>query len=325
MDGVATMKVLVVDDNIAIQEILKDILVDEGHSVKIAGSIDEAVTAILDFRPEAILLDTVVNDEDGLQILAHAYEKNHEINLDTVLIKSAAEEVPQDNMFIKAVVNKPFKSSDITAALATLKSIKEQEQAEMGVKPRKKGRGLLSKLGTKKKDEPAKHIDTDETALVAEYIASEGPMYGRSYVFFEKEPSKIYDFLKIFSPRDYDILVISSENTKAVKQNFGQDDIEVATISSNGRGRSMDINALGTLTVFIKDFMSRHSRPIVLIEDFTEIIDSNGLNHSLVFIHQLVKDKDAGLTASVVISVDPSILTTKDRNILLGDMSEYSN
>jgi hypothetical protein len=57
---------------------------------------------------------------------------------------------------------------------------------------------------------------------------------------------------------------------------------------------------------------------------FTEIIDSNGLNHSLVFLHQLIKER-LGKPATFVISVDPTILTTKDRNILLGDMSEYSN
>jgi hypothetical protein len=87
----------------------------------------------------------------------------------------------------------------------------------------------------------------------------------------------------------------------------------------------MDINALGTLTVFIKEFISKHEKPIIMIEDFTDIIDSNGLNHSLVFIHQLIKNRSGGKPVTFVISVDPSILTTKDRNILLGDMSEYSN
>ena len=51
------MKVLVVDDNVAIQEILKDILIENGHIVKIAGSIGDAVKEILEFKPEAILLE----------------------------------------------------------------------------------------------------------------------------------------------------------------------------------------------------------------------------------------------------------------------------
>lgn len=323
------MKVLVVDDNIAIQEILKDILIQEGHVVRIAGSIDEAVDSILEFKPNAILLDTIINDEDGLQVLVRAHEQDHEVDLNAVLIKGVNDEAPTDNSFIKAIVNKPFKSSDISAALSVLVATKEAQMVEAATSAKPK-KGLF---GFKKKKQlqpaapsaPAEHIDTDETAIIAEYISSEGPMYGRSYIFFEKEPSKIFDFVNIFSPSDYNILVISSENSKAVKQNYGEDNLEVATLSAGVRGRFQDINALGTLTVFIKDYIRTHDRPIVMIENFTDIIDNNGLNHSLVFLHQLVKADIDGKRTTFVVSVDPSILTTKDRNILLGDMSEYSN
>jgi len=319
------MKVLVVDDNIAIQEILKDILIDEGHVVRIAGSISEAVDQILEFEPNAILLDSIVNDESGQQILSHAHEKNPELSLDTVLLKSLNEEAPQDNPFIKAVVNKPFKSTDIAAALNVLVSKKEEEKAQEARNKRKKGSNFLSRIrkGNNVKKQPK--IEVDENAVVAEYIAAEGPMYGRSYVFFEKEPVNIVGFVDIFSPKDYSILVISSDNAKAVIQNYGHDDLDVLTLSAVARGKTMDISALGTLTVFIKDFIKEHDKPIIMIEDFTEIIDSNGLNHSLVFIHQLIKNRTGGKPVTFVISVDPSILTTKDRNILLGDMSEYSN
>jgi len=150
-------------------------------------------------------------------------------------------------------------------------------------------------------------------------------MFGRSYVFFENEPDRVYGFIDIFDIKDYSILVISSENSKAVKQRFKQDILDIVTLTSNGKGKTMDINALGTLTVFIREYIREHSNPIVVIDDFTDIVDSNGLNNSLVFIHQLVTEKVAGKVVSIVISVDPSILTAKDRNILLGDMSEYTN
>jgi CheY-like chemotaxis protein len=316
------MKVLVIDDNIAIQEILKDILKEEGHIAQIAGTIDDAVEAIIDFQPNAILLDTVVNGQDGTQALNLAHDRAPDVELNVILVKGLNEEIPSDNKFIKAVVNKPFKSSDISAALAALISFKEEEAKQ----PARKKKGTL--FGRKKKKRPeadAEHLSVDDKAIVAEYIAAEGPMYGRSYVFFEPEPTKIYDFVNIFSPKDYATLIISSDNPKAVRQNYRHEDVEVATLTSSGRGKTMDINALGTLTVFIKDFIKGHDKPIIMIDNFTDIIDSNGLNHSLVFIHQLAISRPAGKVASFVISVDPSILTTKDRNIILGDMSEYSN
>jgi len=318
------MKVLVVDDNIAIQEILKDILIQDGHIVRIAGSIEEAVKEIIDFEPSAILLDAVVNDEDGLQILTRAHEIDSELELNAVLVKGPNDETPKDNKFIKAVVIKPFKSTDISAALSTLVAKKEEERTAKVAS--KKSTGLFSKLKRVKKDEKAEpSIAVDDAAIVAEYIAGQAPMFGRSYVFFENEPDRVYGFIDIFDIKDYSILVISSENSKAVKQRFKQDILDIVTLTSNGKGKTMDINALGTLTVFIREYIREHSNPIVVIDDFTDIVDSNGLNNSLVFIHQLVTEKVAGKVVSIVISVDPSILTAKDRNILLGDMSEYTN
>lgn len=319
------MKVLVVDDNIAIQEILKDILIEDGQIVRIAGTIDDAVDAILDFEPDAILLDTTVNDEDGMQILARAHERNHNLELDTILVKGPNDETPKDSSFIKGVVIKPFKSSDISAALKALVAKKEEEKALAAMNDKKGGFLSKIKMGKKQKAEGTPKIAVDDTAIVAEYIASESPMFGRSYVFFEKEPSKIKGLTDIFDPSDYSIMIVSSDNPKAVKQNYGLENIEVTTLSSNGRGKTLNINALGTLTVFLKEYIRGHDKPIVLIENFTDIIDSNGLNHSLMFIHQLVTSKDLDKTVSFAISVDASILTKKDRNILLGDMSEYSN
>jgi CheY-like chemotaxis protein len=316
------MKVLVVDDNIAIQEILKDILIDAGHIVKIAGTIDEAVDLILDFKPNAILLDSVVNDEDGLQILARAHERDHEAELDSVLVKGANEGAPRDNKFIKAVVNKPFKSSDISAALNILVAKREEENAQKAMNSKKRKPLLgLKKAKKEDKEQPA----SEDAAAIAEHVASEGPMFGRSYVFFEKSPKKVYDFTEIFDLDDYSLLVVSSDNSKAVKANLGKENLEVVTLSSSGRGKTMNINALGTLTVYIKQYILDHEKPIVLIDNFTEIIDSSGMNHAVLFLHQLVTWKAEGKMVSFMVSVDQSILTSKDRSILLGDMSEYSN
>ena len=317
------MKVVVVDDNVAIQEILKDILIENGHIVKIAGSIKEAVTQIVDFRPDAILLDAKVNDEDGTQILTRVHESADDLELNAILIKGMNDEAPNDNPFIKATVNKPFKSSDITAALNVLMARKEEELARASDKKKFLGGMFNKKKPVKAEVSPISTVSTGET--VAEHSAKESPLFGKSYVFFESEPDRMYEFLKIYSPQDYSILIISCDNSKAIKQRYGSEDFDTATLSANGRGKTMDINALGTLTVFIKNYIHEHEKPIIVMDDFTNIIDSNGMNNGLVFIHQLIRNRDSERPVSFLVSVDDSILTVKDRNILLGDMSEYSN
>lgn len=320
------MKVAIVDDNIAIQEILKDILMDNGHIVNISGTIEEAVQNIPQFRPDVILLDSVVNEEDGLQVLTRIHEDDPTVCLDTVLVKGLNEEAPKDNIHILAVVNKPFKTADIPNALGIVSARKESLKADAERKT-SRNTGFLAKLkrSTKVEKEPEpQHLSVDDTSIVAQYIASDAPLYGRSYVFFEDEPNKIYEFARIFNPDDYSILIISSYNPKVVKQRFGSDLVDVTTLSSTGRSRSMDINALGTLTVFINDYISENDKPIVLIDDCNDIVDSNDLNQALVFLHQLVDRKPGEKLVTFAVSISKNGMNTKDINILLGDFSEYN-
>jgi len=320
------MKVAIVDDNIAIQEIIKDILMDNGHIVSISGTIEDAVENLPAFRPDVILLDSVINGEDGLQVLNRVHEIDPTVCLDTVLVRSQNEETPKDNIHILAVVVKPFKTADIPNALAIVSAKKESVKAGAERKA-SKSTGFLARLkkGNNKNVDNQEHLAVDDTSIVAQYIASDAPLYGRSYVFFEDEPNKIYDFVRIFNPDDYSVLIVTSYNPKVVKQKFGNDKIDVATLSSTGRSRSMDISALGTLTVFINNYINKNDKPIVLIDNCNDIIDSNDLNQALVFLHQLVSRKPEEKLVTFAISVSKENKNIKDINILLGDFSEYLN
>ena len=60
------MKILIVDDNVAVQEIIRDILVERDHNVRMASTVDEAVEKIKSFEPDVVMLDSWVGDEDGM-------------------------------------------------------------------------------------------------------------------------------------------------------------------------------------------------------------------------------------------------------------------
>ena len=83
----------------------------------------------------------------------------------------------------------------------------------------------------------------------------------------------------------------------------------------------MDIQGLGSLMVYINDFVKGHYRPVVVFDNFGDMVERDGLNNVLVMFHQMVIGSTDDVTFAV--SVDPSILTDKDRNILLHDMKQY--
>ncbi len=62
-------KILVVDDEIGIRELLADILYDEGHTVDSAENASEARAARLRYRPDLVLLDIWMPDTDGVSLL----------------------------------------------------------------------------------------------------------------------------------------------------------------------------------------------------------------------------------------------------------------
>ncbi|MFA7669767.1 MAG: response regulator [Burkholderiaceae bacterium] len=62
-------RILVVDDEIGIRELLSEILYDEGHSVELAENAAEARAARLRYRPDLVLLDIWMPDTDGVSLL----------------------------------------------------------------------------------------------------------------------------------------------------------------------------------------------------------------------------------------------------------------
>ena len=62
-------RILVVDDEIGIRELLSEILYDEGHTVELAENAAEARAARLRSRPDLVLLDIWMPDTDGVSLL----------------------------------------------------------------------------------------------------------------------------------------------------------------------------------------------------------------------------------------------------------------
>ena len=297
------MKILIVDDNVAIQEIVKDILSDEGYIIRTAGTIQEAITKTADFLPDVVVLDSWVGDEEGLHYLTLLKEKVPEAEPKVVLLKNATELVPKDSPYIKASVDKPFKSSDIVSAVRGLHEDEPREE------PKEEKRRFFRLRRKKKK--------TDEEPPQMRDVS-----FGTSYVMFEQGSELAYRFVNHFDPEANDVMIVTTDRSKAVKEKFSYGTIEVLTLSSNGKAGSESIGDIGTITSLVRAFMDQKERPVVVFDKFGEVISADGINQSLLMLQQLISGKTRMCTLAV--SVDPSVLTDKDKGIILHNMVEYS-
>ncbi|MGB9094637.1 MAG: response regulator, partial [Gallionella sp.] len=68
-------KILVVDDEIGIRELLSEILYDEGYQVYLAENADQARCYRNDHEPDLVLLDIWMPDIDGITLLREWVEQ----------------------------------------------------------------------------------------------------------------------------------------------------------------------------------------------------------------------------------------------------------
>jgi two-component system KDP operon response regulator KdpE len=72
--GKNATRILVVDDELAIQRYLKNALGAQGYFVQVAGNGQEGMNAALALRPDLIILDLGLPDMDGLEVLRRLRE-----------------------------------------------------------------------------------------------------------------------------------------------------------------------------------------------------------------------------------------------------------
>ncbi|MFG1857299.1 response regulator transcription factor [Actinomadura geliboluensis] len=115
------VRVLVVDDEPDLAEVLSRVLASEGWAVRTAGDGAGAVAAARDFRPDAVVLDVMLPDIGGLEVLHRLRAEAPEV---CVLFLTARDAVEDRIAGITAggddYVTKPFSLEEVLARLRGL-------------------------------------------------------------------------------------------------------------------------------------------------------------------------------------------------------------
>ncbi len=119
-DG-SPVRVLVVDDEVNIAELLAMALRYEGWDLQMAHTGTDAVAAARDFRPDAVVLDIMLPDFDGLEVLRRMRADGSDV---PVLFLTAKDAVEDRIAGLTAggddYVTKPFSLEEVVARLRGL-------------------------------------------------------------------------------------------------------------------------------------------------------------------------------------------------------------
>ncbi len=134
LDG-SPVRVLVVDDEANIAELLSMALRYEGWEVRTAGTGLEAVRAAREFKPDAVALDMMLPDFDGLEVLRKMRQEDPNIPVLFLTAKDAVEDrVAGLTAGGDDYVTKPFSLEEVVARLRALMrrtAIAEEESASL--------------------------------------------------------------------------------------------------------------------------------------------------------------------------------------------------
>ena len=113
-------KILIVDDEPAIREMLRMALELDGHLCLEAGSANEAMPIIVDERPDLILLDWMMPEVSGLELLRRLKRDDTLAEIPVIMLTAKTDEqnaVSGLDSGADDYINKPFRPRELKARI----------------------------------------------------------------------------------------------------------------------------------------------------------------------------------------------------------------
>jgi|GEM_PF-1357578 len=122
--GHAANRVLVVEDEPAIRAAVSDLLTDEGYSVRLAANGREALTVLLEWSPDLILLDLIMPIMDGWAFQAAQQRLPENLKQVPVVVMSGTPDLVASPRTPRpaATIRKPFDIDDVVTTVARVLS-----------------------------------------------------------------------------------------------------------------------------------------------------------------------------------------------------------
>lgn len=117
--------VLIVDDDDGLREYVRDNLELEGYTVREAGSAEEGMRVLDDARPDLILLDVMMPEVDGWEMLQRVHDRHGGGAVPVVMFSGKLDERAADEAAERGAqgfVGKPFDPRELIAQTKQLLS-----------------------------------------------------------------------------------------------------------------------------------------------------------------------------------------------------------
>ena|SRR5579884_879304 len=111
-------KILVVDDELTIRELLVDLLTDEGYEVVAVNNGDRALEALPREAPDLVIMDVMMPGLDGREVVRRMRRTREQAEIPVIIMSAAiAVEPPDRNAYFLA---KPFDIAELLSSISRI-------------------------------------------------------------------------------------------------------------------------------------------------------------------------------------------------------------
>ncbi len=129
-------RILVIDDNEHVRDILSDLLIDEGHEVKTADEGRHGLALLADFAADIVITDILMPGQEGIETIQELRAKNPEIKIVAISGGGSRYGVSFLDMAEKlgahATLGKPIDAAELAALVQRLTSQDARDEIEAG-------------------------------------------------------------------------------------------------------------------------------------------------------------------------------------------------
>jgi CheY-like chemotaxis protein len=115
-----TKRILIVDDEFGIADIVAEILTEHGYATSIAINGRLALAAMAEARPDLVLLDVMMPVLDGPGALTAMRADPDLADIPVIMMTALPEALPKDRTLYQASMQKPFSEEQLFALLEKL-------------------------------------------------------------------------------------------------------------------------------------------------------------------------------------------------------------
>ena len=305
-------KVLVVDDNPAIQEIVSELISRVGFVPLTASGGKEALEIARSERPDLILLDINMPDMDGWAVLRKL--KGEGITDSTkVMMLTATSDIGTDIFGLQDVVSdyirKPFNNKELSDRLRNALEDRPEQDSEAA-----KEAGRLFSFLSKKKAAPAEGMERTRRSAKKYELRR-----GLSYLVKEQKPDRSFDIFVDQVTHNIPGLCITRQYPATVRQEWGLEKTPIIWLSNQLGKVYVNPSNIGILGDTVIRFIEKADDSVVMIDGIEFLTVNNGFDKVLKMIHR-VTEVVTEYRSRLIISVDPRAFDTRELALLERNM-----